>query len=107
MYKRQDYNTKINDVLMFYGFYGMRRSPNYYFNYDFGSWRRIIRDLDSDSKVFSNFFEEYNSSNLEDILSSNKRKFLQQIKEDINHEDKLVNIKSFHQAIKLLSLIHI
>lgn len=99
--KESDYNTKINDVLMFYGFYGMRRSPNYYFNYDFGSWRRIIRDLDSDSKVFSNFFEEYNSSNLEDILSSNKRKFLQQIKEDINHEDKLVNIKSFHQAIKL------
>lgn len=100
--KESEYDSKINDVLMFYGFYGMRRSPYYYHNYDFGSWRRIIRDLDSDLKVFSPFFKEYNSLNLLDILSNKKKEFLQTIKEeDIYTDDKLINSTSFHKTIKL------
>jgi len=100
--KESEYDSRINDVLMFYGFYGMRRSPNYYFNYDFGSWRRIIRDLDTESNVFGTFFQDYDSSNLAHILTNKKQNFLKAIKaEDINHKDKLINITTFHDAIKL------
>lgn len=70
------YSSKINDVLMFYGFYGFRRSPWYYYNLDFGSWRRIVRDLDSEHKGFTKFFRDFDGHNLESLLEIKKEEFL-------------------------------
>ena len=65
---------------MFYGFYGMRRTPYYYFNYDFSSWRRIIRDLDSNKKAFYNFFNDFNGNSIEELYEIKKSNFLKKHK---------------------------
>ena len=49
---------KLQSLLIAYGEYWKRVTPNYYINYWFGDWRRIIRNLDGDKKAFSLFFQE-------------------------------------------------
>lgn len=76
---KTDYASTINNVLMFYGFYGMRRTPYYYYNYDFSSWRRIVRDLDSSNKAFSTFFSDFDGSNLEELKNRKETEFLAEL----------------------------
>lgn len=96
-----DFNVLINDVLMFYGFYGNRRTPFYYYNYDFSNWRRIVRDLDSDSKSFAAFFSEYNGSNLDQLLSDKKKLFLNTMKKPISEAEKKIECDNLENTLRL------
>jgi hypothetical protein len=54
----------LQSVLLYYGPYYDRESPWYYYNFNFGDWRRTIRGLGSeeagrDKKAFSTFFADY------------------------------------------------
>ncbi|MEO5912427.1 MAG: DUF262 domain-containing protein, partial [Pelobium sp.] len=100
-----EYDLEINNVLMFYGFYGMRRSPYYYFNYDFSSWRRIVRDLDSINKSFKTFFADYNGANITDLLITKKDSFLNSMKPIIESADKRIDCDSFEDTVKLHILL--
>lgn len=101
----RSYSTKINDILMFYGFYGMRRTPYYYYNYDFSSWRRIIRDLDSVQNVFSTFFKDYDGNNLESLLETKKREFIEKSNFRIDDESKLIICNSLLDTVKLYIIL--
>ncbi|MBL7869736.1 MAG: DUF262 domain-containing protein [Flavobacterium lindanitolerans] len=100
-----DYNIRINDVLMFYGFYGNRRSPYYYFNYDFSSWRRIIRDLDSEDFAFKIFFNEYDGTNLDQLLEKKKLLFLKSMQKLITNAEKRIECNNLVDTIRLYILI--
>tara|TARA_R110002051_G_scaffold131151_1_gene205029 strand:+ start:32827 stop:34980 length:2154 start_codon:yes stop_codon:yes gene_type:complete len=100
--KNKPKDKLLSDILMFYGFYGMRRTPYYYHNYDFSSWRRIIRDFDSNSNCFKKFFSDYDGENLKEIFVQKKSNFLLKNKDtvedakDILKCDKLVNCIRFY-----------
>lgn len=54
----------LQSVLLYYGPYHDRESPFYYFNFNFGNWRKTIRGLGSQEagqphKAFSRFFAEF------------------------------------------------
>ena len=100
-----DYDDKINDLLMFYGFYGNRRSPYYYFNYDFGSWRRIVRDLDSVDQSFKNFFNDYNGSNIDELLVSKKEDFIISMRQSITDGEKRIECNNLQDTIKFYMLL--
>ena len=59
----------VQNILLYYGEYWYRVSPYYYFNYEFDSWRRIIRDrpetvgnVRTTFKRFWNEFINYNGT---------------------------------------------
>lgn len=99
--KESDYNITINNILLFYGFYGFRRSPHYYENYDFGSWRRIVRDLDSnDKQVFASFFNDFDCNNLNDIYRRKKKEFLKGLpKSNKIQADELIDALRFYAIV--------
>lgn len=99
-------SKKLNTILLFYGFYGMKRTPNYYDNWDFSSWRRIIRDLDSENeKVFKQFFSDYTVDNLDEILKRKRKKFIIKNKEIINSAISVIDCDNFIDTIRFYSLI--
>ena len=60
---QQHYKT-LQNVLLYYGPYQHRISPGYYFNYNFGDWRRTIRgrgseELNMPEKAFQRFFADF------------------------------------------------
>ena len=60
---KQSYRT-LQNVLLYYGPYQHRMSPWYYFNYNFGDWRRTIRGRGSEEstvseKAFERFFADF------------------------------------------------
>lgn len=60
---QQIYNT-LQNVLLYYGPYQHRESPWYYFNYNFGDWRRSIRgkgseEINAPEKAFQRFFNDF------------------------------------------------
>jgi hypothetical protein len=60
---KQRYKT-LQNVLLYYGPYQHRESPGYYFNYNFGDWRRTIRgrgseELNIPTKAFERFFADF------------------------------------------------
>ena len=62
--------NKMSTVLLFYGEYWQKRWASYYWRYNFGDWKRIIRDSDSIGEVFKDFFEEFkNSNSLEKLIN--------------------------------------
>ena len=60
---QQHYRT-LQNALLYYGPYQHRVSPGYYFNYNFGEWRRTIRGKGSEEtsmpeNVFQRFFADF------------------------------------------------
>jgi len=58
---------KLINILLSYGNFWERVSPWYYFNYNFGNWKKIIRNIDTQSPAFGNFFSEYKSKSLDTL----------------------------------------
>ena len=95
----------LNTILLFYGFYAMKRSPYYYDNWDFSSWRRIIRDLDSDEDVFKNFFKEFSGNNLKELLSSKKKEFILKNKDIIKNSNSLIETNNLLETLQYYLII--
>ena len=55
------------NVLIFYGNFWERKSPWYYQNFYFANWKKIIRNIDTKSTVFKDFFEDFKEKSLEEI----------------------------------------
>ena len=83
----------------------MKRSPNYYDNWDFSSWRRIIRDLDSDEDVFKNFFKEFSGNNLKELLSSKKKEFILKNKDIIKNSNSLIETNNLLETLQYYLII--
>lgn len=100
LFNDKEVSIELNNVLMYYGFYGVRKTPYYYFNYDFGNWRRIIRDLDNADAAFKTFFIDYDGRNLRDILDKRKSEFVRSYKKAIIESEKIVKCDSFLDTIR-------
>lgn len=55
------------NILIFYGNFWERQSPWYCWNFFFANWKKIIRNIDTKSNVFKDFFEDFTTKSLEDI----------------------------------------
>ena len=97
---------ELSTTLLYYGFYAMQRTPYYYKNWDFSSWRRIIRDLDAkDLKVFKTFFNEYIEGNLNDFLNQKKEEFLIRNAELIRAANNKIECKTLIECLQFYALI--
>ena len=96
---------RFNTALLYYGFYGMKRKPDYYNNWDFSSWRRVIRDIDSQEMAFKNFFKDYNGNNLKEILAKKQNDFLKEQKENIENAVDKIECLDLITCIKLYALV--
>ncbi|MDT7828862.1 DUF262 domain-containing protein [Pricia sp. S334] len=105
LFSHEKGSKKLNTILLYYGFYAMKRTPNYYDNWDFSSWRRIIRDIDSNEDTFHNFFEDYDGNNLAEIFEAKKIEFLTKNKETINAAKKEIECSDLLTCIKYYSLV--
>lgn len=103
--RESDYSANINDVLMFYGFYGLRRTPFYYYNYDFSSWRRIVRDIDSPKKSFASFFQEFDGNNLTNLLDIKKEQYLQRLKPRFRDDESRIECDYFVDVLRLYIIL--
>lgn len=103
--KNKPKSNMLNDVLIFYGFYGMRRTPHYYYNYDFSSWRRVIRDLDSTNNCFKTFFSNYDGNNLKKILKKKKIEFLLTNKDAIENAVDVIECNNLITTVRYHILI--
>jgi uncharacterized protein with ParB-like and HNH nuclease domain len=92
-------------LLLFYDFYAMKRRPNYYDNWDFSSWRRIVRDLDSDKNAFKTFLSEFNGQDLNEMLKEKQQIFLLDNKENIQNSIDLIECDNLLDCLKIYSII--
>lgn len=49
----------IRNLLLWYGAYWQKKWASYYWKYDFGDWKRIVRDMDTENLVFNSFFNDF------------------------------------------------
>jgi hypothetical protein len=80
---------KIINILLFYGEFWERVSPWYCYNYYFGNWKKIIRNIDTKEKVFKSFFEDFKLKKLNDLYTEKVAEF------DID-----INTRDFSEQIK-------
>lgn len=99
-------DSRLNTILLYYGNYGRQVSPYYYDNWDFSRWGRIIRDLDNDKKIFKQFFNDYDGSNLDEILIRKQKEFAAEIKGIVENANENIEIKDLINCLRLYSLIH-
>ena len=92
-------------LLLFYDFYAMKRRPNYYDNWDFSSWRRIVRDLDSDNNAFKTFLSEFNGQDLTLMLKAKQNLFLKDYRESIENSIDYIECDNLHDCLKIYSII--
>lgn len=80
---------KLINTLLFYGEFWERVSPWYCYNYYFGNWKKIIRNIDTKSDVFRSFFDDFKNKSLDELhnekvtafdVDFNTNDFSQQIK---------------------------
>ena len=99
-------SKKLSTTLLYYGFYAMQRTPYYYDNWDFSSWRRIIRDLDAkDTNAFKTFFYEYMGCDLNDLLIKKKNEFLNKNAEKIKNADSKIECNSLIECLQFYGLV--
>lgn len=69
---RVDYSNqkKLASILLSYGAFWERVSPWYCYNYHFANWKKIIRNIDIESRVFDKFFKDYQSTPFEDLFQN-------------------------------------
>lgn len=65
-YKNVD---KLRNILLFYGKYWTENWASYYWRYDFGDWKKIIRSINIEGGVFKSFFNDYLGNNLDKVYS--------------------------------------
>jgi len=58
---------KLINILLFHGEFWERVSPWYCYNYYFGNWKKIIRNIDTKSDVFKNFFDDFKNKSLDNL----------------------------------------
>jgi len=64
-----DNANKIRTILLFYGKYWTKVRASYYWKYNFGDWKRIIRDSDAHDEIFKTFFHDFKyASSLDELL---------------------------------------
>ncbi len=84
------------NILIFYGNFWERQSPWYCWNFFFANWKKIIRNIDTESNVFKDFFEDFKTKSLEDIYKEKVVIF----DADINTSDFSVQIKWYAAQLK-------
>lgn len=95
--KVDDLNWKrLINILIFYGIFWERQSPWYCWNFFFANWKKIIRNIDTESYVFKDFFEDFKTKSLEDIYKEKVVIF----DADINTSDFSVQIKWYAAQLK-------
>lgn len=97
--KKIDYVNakKLRVILFWYGSYWQKKWSSYYWKYNFGEWKRIIRDLDSDNSAFCLFFDDLKKS---DSLESLMDKKVLDFNVDFNTEDELLVFKWYASKLK-------
>jgi uncharacterized protein with ParB-like and HNH nuclease domain len=66
---------KLINILLFYGEFWERVSPMYCYNYYFGNWKKIIRNIDTKTGVFKMFFSNFKLKTLDDLYTEKVVKF--------------------------------
>jgi len=84
------------NILIFYGNFWERQSPWYCWNFFFANWKKIIRNIDTKSNVFKDFFEDFTTKSLEDIYKEKVVIF----DADFNTNDFSVQIKWYAAKLK-------
>jgi len=67
-------NKKIINLLLFYGLKGEQVSPWYCYNYYFGNFSKIIRNIGDMNKPFQLFFIDYSNTDLDTLYNSKVQK---------------------------------
>lgn len=80
---------RLINILIFYGKFWERQSPWYCLNFFFANWKKIIRNIDTESAVFKDFFEDFKTKSLEGIYKDKVVIF----DADFNTSDFLVQLK--------------
>ena len=60
---------KLINILLFYGEFWERVSPWYCYNYYFGNWKKIIRNIDTKDEAFKLFFNDFKNQTLDEIYN--------------------------------------
>lgn len=92
-------------LLLFYDFYAMKRRPNYYENWDFSSWRRIVRDLDSEKNAFKNFLLEFKGQDLNEMLKQKQHSFLKEHKVMIENSTDFIECDNLLDCLKIYCIV--
>jgi uncharacterized protein with ParB-like and HNH nuclease domain len=99
-------SKKLSTTLLYFGFNAMQRTPYYYDNWDFNSWRRIIRDLDSkDTLVFKTFFNLFQGGNLKEILAHKKEEFILENMDNIEKANSKIECDSLIDCVRYYALV--
>ena len=80
---------KLINTLLFYGEFWERANPSYCYNYYFGNWKKIIRNIDTKKEVFKIFFNDFLSKSLDELYKENVIEF-----------DVDVNTRDFGEQMK-------
>ncbi|WP_417558239.1 DUF262 domain-containing protein [Mesoflavibacter zeaxanthinifaciens] len=89
--------NKIRTVLFWYGAFWQKKWSSYYWKYDFGEWKRIVRDLDSDGETFKLFFGDFKSSSSIDDLFMRK---IEPFDIDFQTDNELLVFKWYGSQLK-------
>ena len=99
-------SKKLSTILLYYGFYAMQRRPYYYDNWDFSSWRRIVRDIDAkEPKVFKSFFNDFHGGNLKELLKTKKKEFLKSKEDVIKNSDSVIECDTLIDCLRFYGLV--
>jgi hypothetical protein len=89
--------NKVRSILFWYGSYWQKKQTSYYWKYNFGEWKRIIRDIDSKGLTFNMFFKDLKISvDLESLFNTKISEF----EIDFNSEDELLIFKWYASKLK-------
>ncbi len=91
------YEKKISVLLLWYGSYWQKKLASYYWKYNFGDWERIVRDLDSNSWAFKEFFNEFKISKDLDLMYNTK---VSDFDIDFNTTDELMVFRWYASKLK-------
>jgi hypothetical protein len=62
-------SNKLKNILLFYGKYWVELWASYYWKFDFGDWKKIIRSINLETPVFKTFFKDYLENDLDKIYA--------------------------------------
>lgn len=89
-------SRKLRNILFFYGKYWTENWASYYWRYDFGDWKKIIRLNNIEGGAFKSFFKDYLKNDFEKLYSE---KVVLNNELDFATDDKLEMFKWY--AVKL------
>lgn len=88
--------SKLVTTLLFYGAFWFEKTTNNYTNLDFHNERRIVRDIDSKGKVFSTFFTDLLSSDIDTLYGLK----VHPIEVDGETDDRLLQLRWYAGRLK-------